>query len=948
MYKQSRDFFISIIIIVVLLLSGLFIYLLKIEDSMKYYDKYKNSLTNLRIIDKDFNNFFNEKEKFINFDEIVKKTYNFEDTFNTLKDSKISLEFGEIFDTKLDEINELYLEKLKLIEKFKSRQATILNSIHYLFDLNLTFQEDELLDLNLKNKLNNIIFILIQNYIGINNNNQILLLNLEYLKNYANGSNNDNLIYLYKHAKKVLEIKKESVEIYNESKLIKLENKINQTSNLLEKYHDNELFNQLIIALLFFVISIIMIIFLIKSYLSTIKIRNELQAFKYAVQHSDNSVVLTDANRKILYVNEIFESNSGYSKGEVLGNKPKVLQSGLTPQSRYEQLDKNLEKGQKWEGEFINRRKDGSIFYEKASIVPIFLDGKVINYLAIKLDITKYIKQQEELKESAIVFENTQEGILVTDSQGYILSVNKAYEDISGYTKKELIGTQPNILNSKLHDDKFYANVFASLNKKGIYKGKVLDKSKDGKTIPTWLNITAVKDNNGKIIKYISIHTNLQEIIDSQEKADYLEYHDSLTSLPNRFMLEEHLKHVIEISKRNNYEMALLFIDLDRFKMINDTLGHEIGDRLLKEVSLKIKSVLRQTDMLARMGGDEFVVVVESAKNKNSAAFICDKILEVVKTPIKIGKYKLNTSASIGVAMYPQDGEDITTLIKNADTAMYHAKKQGKDTFEYYDKQLSIDVHDQLQIEQELKKAILDNELYLNYQAQYDLKTGKTCSFEALVRWQSKLLGFVSPASFIPIAEDTGLIIDIGNFVFKKACEDFKKFKAIDNSLQFIAINVSSVQFRDENFIKNVKNIIKEVDINPNSIEIEITERYIMDFNDSTMNILNELKSLGFRMSIDDFGTGYSSMSYLTKLPVETIKVDKSFIDYIPNDNNNLQIAKAIIALAKSLGYKTIAEGIEYKEQEDVLKTLNCDIGQGYLFAKPKKYEDVIIDLQNL
>lgn len=939
---NSKNLFFLTLITVSGLMFGLFVYLFKIENSVKDYNDYKNSLTELRFLDKEFNNFFLKKNRFTNFDLIVGYTNKFEKILEELKQSNFEKDFGFVFKLRIDEIEELFFKKLELIEDYKSRQSSTLNSMHFIYDLNRDLQDDLSFPLEYKSYLNKTIFMLIQGFIGIEYDIQKVLLNLEYIKDLKTKNLDERVKFLSKHIEQIIIKKNESVNIFNKAKSIPLENSLKKTSFLLDKIYDKNLFNQLIIALLFFLFAFIIMIILVKIYFNTLKIKKELSAFKYAVQHSDNSIVLTDAKRKIVYVNENFELNTGYKIDELEGNKPKILSSGLTPSENYDELNKKLNSGQKWEGEFINKRKDGSIFYEKASIVPIFINDELVNYLAIKLDITKYIKQQEELKESSIVFDNTEEGIVITDKNANILSANDSYEKMSGFKKSELIGKKSNIFKSSKHDKIFYKSMWHELKEKGLWKGKVYDTSKSGSSIPIWLNVTAVRDEKGKIIKYICIHTNLQEIIDTQEKAEFLAYHDSLTSLPNRVRLEEHLNHVIDVSLRNNLTMSILFIDLDRFKIINDTLGHQVGDKLLQIVAKRIKSILRQSDMLARMGGDEFVVVLETARNKNSAAFVCKKILEVLKETIKIANHDLNTTASIGVAMYPEDGDNISQLIKHADAAMYHAKKKGKNTFEYYDKQLSIDVHDQLKIEQALKLCISNHELYLNYQPQFNIKTNEVKSFEALVRWNSFDLGFVSPATFIPIAEDTGMIIEVGNFVFEQACKDFIKFKEIDENLEYIAINISSIQFRDEKFISNIKQIIKNVNIRPDEIELEITERYIMDFNESNMMILNELRDLGFRMSIDDFGTGYSSMSYLNKLPIDIIKVDKAFIDDIPEDNNNLQIAKGIIALAKSLGYKTVAEGIEYQEQQDALIELGCDLGQGYLISKPLSYDGIV------
>lgn len=941
--KSTKKIFLSFLLtFIFIFLSILFAYLFQIKNNIKNYSSYKTELSNLLILEKEFKNFFLQKDNFINFDKIVKETKEFEKILVSLTNSDLNQDFGNDFLDKLKIIKSTYNDKLVLIEDYKSSQALILNSMYYILDLNKSIQSNNNFDLSFKTDLNNIMFLVLQNFIKVNNEYKVLFTKIDNIEKINMTYNNKRIRYFATHSKKLINEIVSSLELAKESEKVLLEEQITSATSLLDEIHDDYLYKQLLIASLFFISSITIMIILIKISFSTTKMKNELLAFKYAVEHSDNSIVLTDANKKILYVNENFETNSGYLKDELLGENPKLLSSGLNSDSIYKDLNDKLLHGEKWEGEFINKRKNGTLYYEKVSIVPIFVNEKIENYLAIKLDITKYIKQRNELQESAIVFENTEEGILITDTSQKIISVNKAFEKIFGYKKEELIGKKPSFLKSFKHDKIFYKKMWLSIQDKGYWKGKIYDKIKDGTIIATWLNITAVKNKNGKIIKYISMHTNLQEIIDTQEKADYLAYHDSLTNLPNRIKLEEHLDHVISVANRDKLTMSILFIDLDRFKIINDTLGHQVGDRLLQNVSKRIREVLRDTDMVARMGGDEFIVVLETARDKKSAAYVCQKILDAIKEPIKVGDHSLNTSASIGVAMFPDNGKNITTLIKNADTAMYHAKNLGKNNFQYYNEELSINIHYQLKIEQALKFAVSKKELYLNYQPQYDLESRRTISFEALVRWNSKKIGFITPDVFIPVAEDTGMIIEIGDFIFEQACIDFKKFKEINKELQYIAINISTIQFRDKHFVDKIKEIIKRVNILPSQIELEITERYIMEFNESNMTVLEELRDLGFRMSIDDFGTGYSSMNYLTKLPIDIIKVDKSFVDGIPDDNNNMQISKAIIALSKSLGYKTVAEGIETKEQEETLLSLDCNIGQGYLFSKPLNYEGAI------
>ena len=441
------------------------------------------------------------------------------------------------------------------------------------------------------------------------------------------------------------------------------------------------------------------------------------------------------------------------------------------------------------------------------------------------------------------------------------------------------------------------------------------------------------------------INENLEE---QKSQIDFIAFHDHLTGLPNRRNLQEKLEHAITIAKRNDIKIYVLFIDLDRFKIVNDTLGHHIGDEMLKIIAKRIKSVLRESDILVREGGDEFVVLIENVKSENDVAIVAEKILFTVKEPIEIKEYNLTTTASIGISVYPDDGKDTDTIIKNADSAMYLAKDKGKNNYQYYTKKLSEKVQKRLDIEHELRHAIDKNELSLVYQPQYDISTKQVVSAEALLRWNSTRLGVITPDEFIPIAEDSGLIIDIGLWVFKEACKALKEWRERGLDIKSMAVNVSSVQFNQKDVVKSFKHIIDKLGIEASDIEIEITERYIMQHTKENTSILNDLQNTGFKISVDDFGTGYSSMSYLKKLPLDTIKIDKSFIDDIPNDQNDVAITKAIIALSKSLGYKIIAEGIEEEEQEQFLQKEGCHKGQGYLFSKPLKSEDFILFLDEI
>ena len=427
----------------------------------------------------------------------------------------------------------------------------------------------------------------------------------------------------------------------------------------------------------------------------------------------------------------------------------------------------------------------------------------------------------------------------------------------------------------------------------------------------------------------------------NQKEVLYLAYHDTLTGLPNRAHFERTISQHINARATASRAFSIVFIDLDRFKIINDTLGHHIGDEMLMILSKRIARVIGEDDLLARIGGDEFVTILET-NDKDTVDVTVAHISSVIRDTIHIGEYSLNTTASIGIARYPEDGLDKHTLLKHADSAMYHAKDIGRDTYAFYTKQLSVDIKRRLELEQELINALKKREFTLMFQPQYYLRTGKMSGAEALIRWNSETLGDVSPEEFISIAEDTGLIVDLGYYIFKEACESYMKWRESGVYLDLIAINISSVQLRQPDAFMRFKEIILETGIEANNIEIELTERYIMEYTTENLTILDDLRDLGCRISIDDFGTGYSSMSYLKSLAIDTIKIDKSFILDLPGNQHDAEVSKAIIVLSQSLGYEVIAEGVENIEQENFLKESGCDMGQGFFYAKPMLRDELI------
>lgn len=932
-WQRRIDKFIILLISFVLVLSFLFLYLQKIDGEIKNYNTYHQELEKMITLDHQLSDFFLKSYRYIDYDETSQVSKEFEASIDFLKKSNLKQEFGWDIYKELETIDNMYQEKSNLLEHFKTLNARVTNSIHYLYDLRRTIDKTYMNDREKQELLDQIFFTIGQSLMDLPINKTRFLTHLKELKDY---SKEDQVFsYFYQHSKQFLSdieaIKKDLLQ----SRGIKFSDELEYMMSYMDNYYDLNRYQHKVITFSFFLLAFLILIILMFNYQQVRQKTRELQAFRYAIENSDDVIMITNKDRQIEYVNEAFEAHTGYTKEEVLGKNPKILKSDLLSDDFYKNMNETLDRGEKWQGELVNRRKDGTLLYEKASIVPIFMEGELVQYLAIKLDITDYKEQQQKLQQSAAVYETIGDGIMITDSEKKILSINPAFIHMFGYQEEELIGQTPTIIASLKQDRLFYKRMWYALTTKDRWTGKIYNKTKSGKVLPVWLTITVVRDKIGAIANFIAIYTNLEEIIEMEEKANFLAYHDSLTHLPNRAHFEREIVRIFNLAKINHEMVAILFIDLDRFKVINDTLGHDIGDDMLIRLSKRISNILRKDDLFARIGGDEFVIILDPVKERKNAARIAEKILSVIREPIQTHNYHLNTTASIGIAIYPDDGIEKNEIIKHADSAMYYAKEKGKDRYEFYTEQLSIDIQIRLDLEQELKHALRKKELYIYYQPQYDLKSGKVTGAEALVRWYNPSLGQVSPDLFIPAAEETGIIIDIGYFIFEEVCREYMHWKAEGLNIERVAINISSIQFRQKDMFKNFKRIIEKVGIPPQNIEIEITERFIMEYSTTNLTILEDFREIGCQIAIDDFGTGYSSLSYMKSLPLDTIKIDKSFVMDLPKDIHDAEVSRAIIALSKSLGYQVIAEGIENKLQEVFLSENGCNTGQGYYFAKP-------------
>jgi diguanylate cyclase (GGDEF)-like protein/PAS domain S-box-containing protein len=938
------DAFLLLLIFFAILLVGLFLYLQKIDREVRNYALYHQKIQRMISLDQGLENLFLKTFRYVNYDEISRESREFEEILDFCEHSEFKSEFGRERYEELLMVEKLYRKKADLIERFKTLNTRATNAIHYLYDLRKTIESSSTEEKEKHAVLDRMFFRLGRLLMNLPVDRQSLEKDMERLKSYSLTDRQFNNFYVQtrQFLADVQVIKKSllqsgRIDLYGALRLLE-EHVVRQYSNNRSKEES--------ITLSFFTLAFFILLVLIYYYRKVQQTSRVLRAFRYAVENSDNSVVITDADRRIQYVNDTFEQNSGYKKEEVMGENPNILKSNLLDEDFYREMNETLDRGEKWRGELINRRKDGTLLYEKASIMPIVVNGELVRYLAIKLDITEYIETQQKLQQSAVVYEMVGDGIIITDAQKNILSVNPAFVNMFGYTEEELIGQKPIMVGSAKEDAAFYTKMWKTLMAKERWSGKIHNMTKEGKVLTIWLTITVVRNREGEIQNYIAIYTNLEEIIEMEEKADFLAYHDSLTKLPNRAQAERELADILELAKINREKMALLFIDLDRFKVINDTLGHHIGDGMLIELSQRIRKIISKRDTLARFGGDEFVVIMNIDGEKVNVSTLAGEILSAIREPIDVYGYHLHMTASIGIALYPDDGEEGGTLIKHADSAMYFAKEQGKDTYRFYTKQLSLDVQRRLDLEQELSRALERGEFSLLYQPQYELKSRKICGAEALLRWNSPLLGNVPPDQFISIAEETGMIVKIGYFVLEEACREYMRWREEGLDLKWIAVNLSSMQFREENMLKNFAKIIEKTGIPPNCLELEITERIMMEYSENNLSVIKDLREMGCGIAIDDFGTGYSSMSYLKSLELDKIKIDKSFVDDLPDDSNDVEVSTAIITLSQSLGYLVVAEGIETKAQEDFLRDQGCDYGQGYYFSMALG-SDALVDFAN-
>lgn len=556
-------------------------------------------------------------------------------------------------------------------------------------------------------------------------------------------------------------------------------------------------------------------------------------------------------------------------------------------------------------------------------------------YRGIAEDVTQRRRDAEKLRLAEKVFEHSAQGILVTDAQTRIVSVNPAFTAITGYSAEDAVSEKPGRFVSGRYDAAFYAALWDKLNATGHWSGEVWGKRKNGEEYPVWLSINAVRDaENASVSHYVAIFSDISEQKASAARIEHLAYHDPLTGLPNRYALHTHLEQSLATARRNQRGLALMFIDLDRFKSINDTLGHDVGDQLLVTVARRIREAVRESDTVARLGGDEFVVVAGGLNaGAEDAARIAEKVIAAVDKPMRLSGHALYVTPSVGIALYPEDGTTAESLIKNADIAMYHAKSAGRNAYHFFNASMNAEMGERLRLESDLHQAVERGEFRMLYQPVVDIASGAVTAVEALLRWQHPELGELLPERFLPIAEETGLIRPIGTWALATACREVAAWTEFAHLR--LAVNLSARQLEAPGFIDSVRAILHETGLAPERLELEIAESATLTDSERVVEFMGALAAIGVRIAIDDFGSVYSSLAYLKRLPKSRLKIDRSFVMDLEYDPNDVAITEGIIALARSLGQEATAEGIETPAQLAMLQAFGCREGQGFLFSRP-------------
>ncbi|MCW8945039.1 MAG: EAL domain-containing protein [Sedimenticola sp.] len=660
------------------------------------------------------------------------------------------------------------------------------------------------------------------------------------------------------------------------------------------------------------------------------------------VEHVAEGIITIDEFGQIRSLNATAEKIFGYDDQTLIGENVSIL----IPEPYRSEHDYYIEQFRNGKGgDLIGKSRelkalhvDGHVFPIELTITIARQDNKKI-FIGLIRDITErqLARQQERL--ASKVMETSLESIAITNAKNRIEYVNPAFCEISGYSFSEALGQNPSFLASGRHDGAFYKAMWESINSEGSWQGEIWDRRKDGTLYLKWLSITAIENSVGDITHYVGIASDITERKQSEERLKDLAHHDQLTGLPNRQLFNDRLELAIVQATRSKTQLALLFVDLDRFKSVNDTYGHDVGDKLLIEIAERIHGQVREGDTVARLGGDEFTLILPEIKEVGNAVHIAQEILECIDQPVVVGGHDCSVGASIGIAFFPQDGTDASTLLRHGDIAMYRAKSNSGSTYSLFDKEMEEAAARRLSIETRLRSAIENSQFFLNYQPVINGVSGETVGFEALIRWQVPGMGVVSPNEFIPLAEETGQIVEIGDWVLEAVCRQLVEWRSQGLKLLPVAVNISTRQLLERDFLGDIKHLLQRYEIDTDCLELELTETTLMKYPDECQSVLEACKALGLKIAIDDFGTGYSSLAYLKQLPLSKLKIDRAFIMHLEENPRSRAIIDSVVHLAQGLEMQVVAEGVETPGQLAILRELECGYLQGFLFSKPVSAE---------
>lgn len=655
--------------------------------------------------------------------------------------------------------------------------------------------------------------------------------------------------------------------------------------------------------------------------------------------YSKKGIIILDHEFNITSVNSDVSKIMRLPESELIGSPLRLLFG--KKMDLYEELQENLKTKGEWNHEVALMKYEDEVqfvWFTVTQVDHVDTTNKK-QYIAVLRVVTGRKRLKNIIKK---ILGNMVEGVLITNADEEVLFVNASFERITGYQLYEVKGKNPNVLKSGVHDNTYYDDMWMNIHQKGKWEGEIWNKRKDGLVYPERLQIHSIKDERGRVTNYVAIFSNITDQKQAQEQLHHLSYYDQLTGIANRDSITKRLPWLLKTAESRCQKLAVLFLGLDRFKLINDTLGFRYGDILLKLVSERLQSVLGERDIISRFGGDEFVIVLPNLKKHEEAIMVAHRINDSLTESFKLGLEEVFITTSIGISVFPEDGIDCETILRNADKAMYQAKLAGRNTYKLYKSTMHNNEERLLQLENLLRKAIEREEFYLEFHPVVDVPTRTVSSVEALIRWEDSELGIISPNEFITLAEDTGLIIPISRWVLYSACSAINHLHYNGFTNLRVNVNISPLHFKQADFVENVAKIIKEKEIPRNSIVFELTERIIMSNETEVIDKLIQLKLLGIKIAVDDFGTGYSSLSYLNRFPIDCIKIDQSFIKNIVKYKEDSAIAKAIITIAKTLNYKVVAEGVENRKQYKFLEREGCTNIQGFFISKPIRLASLI------